>query len=300
MSNLLNALSAELVEAVEQAGKFAAAVDAGRAFSSSGIVWKPGVIVTAAHTLGRREEIAVTLPDGSSTQAELVGRDTGTDLAVLRCAAAAETSPFTTVTDLKPGTMVLSVGRTREGTMASMGIVSTSEGPRRTRTGGTLETFVRLDLAAYPQTSGSALVDTEGRLAGIVTTGLSRIAPVLIPVATIERVSGELLQRGHIARGYLGIGLQPIPLPHALQEKLGRAQASAIIILSVEPKGPAEQAGLVIGDVLASLDGKPLADTDDLQTALDHAAPGTQVALTILRAGHTHDVAATVGERARS
>ena len=301
MENPLLAVSEELANAVERAGKFVVAVSARPRLSSSGIYWRDGIIVTADHTIKRTEEITATLPDGRSVPARLAGRDPGTDLAVLKVdgagLAAAEFGP---AESLRAGNLVLAVGRSEEaGVNAAMGVISNVGGPWRTWRGGRVDQFVRLDLSLYPGSSGGALVDAQGRVLGLATSGLSRSAPLAIPAATIERVAGELLAKGHIARGFLGLGLQPVLLPDHLRSSLALAERSGLIVLSVEPGGPAERAGAVLGDVLLGLDGKPLRDTDDVQAFLEAEFVGKAVQARMVRGGALTEFPITIGERPR-
>jgi S1-C subfamily serine protease len=299
MDSALKTFSTSLAEAVQRASPMVAYVEARPRFGSSGVIWKPGVIVTADHTIRRDEEIQVTLPDGNRVKAEVAGRDPGTDLAVLRFEGGTAPQPLHPVHDLQPGSLILSVGRTEQGVTATMGIVSTAGGAWRTWKGGKLESFIRLDLALYPQSSGGALIDAEGRIAGIATSGLSRIAPIAIPAVSIDRVVSELLERGRIARGYLGVGLQPVPLPSTLRSKLDSQQKTAVIVLSVEPEGPAGLAGVIIGDVLLKLNGHELGDTDDVQSALDESRIGDESTLTLLRGGEVATLPVKIGERGK-
>src|SRR4029434_1287336 len=121
--------------------------------------------------------------------------------------------------------------------------------------------YIRLDMTLYPGSSGGAVVDTQGQALGIATSGLSRLAGLSVPLSTVNRVVEELLTKGHISRGYLGVGLQPVSLPAELAKKLKPAGQAGVIVLSVEPDGPAGRAGLLIGDILVGLNGNPVSDT---------------------------------------
>src|SRR5580692_8628709 len=213
MANQLAAFSNELAALLERAGKSVVAVHARPRYSSSGVFWKPGVIVTAEHSIRREEEIAVTLPDGKNAPATLVGIDAGTDIAVLKVDA--EGTPVEQAKAAPtPGNLVFTVGRALDsGVNATMGIVSAVSGSWRTWRGGRLDRYIRLDLTLYPASSGGLVVNTTGGALGIATPALSRIAGVAIPASTIDRVASEILTRGHVARGYLGVGLQPVELP---------------------------------------------------------------------------------------
>jgi S1-C subfamily serine protease len=138
----------------------------------------------------------------------------------------------------------------------------------------------------------------EGKLIGIATAGLSRTSLLAIPAATIDRVTDELLRQGHVAHGYIGVGLQPVPLPEHLRTKVKSAKAG-LIVLSAESGGPAGQAGVVIGDVLIALDGTPVAGTDDVQEFLSGDRVGKTLMASILRGGELIERAITVGERPR-
>lgn len=290
MANQLAAFSGELAEAVERAGKSVVAVHARPRYSSSGVFWKPGVIVTAEHSIRREEEITVTLPDGRNVPAALAGVDAGTDIAVLKVEA--EGAPVVPAkTAPAPGNLALSVGRSQDsGVNATMGIISAVSGSWRTWRGGRLDNYIRLDLTMYPQSTGALVTDVAGGALGIATPVLSRIAGVAIPAANIDRAVTEILARGHVARGYLGIGMQPVELPD---------HQKGLIILSLEPKGPAASAGVLIGDVLVSLGGKATADTDDIQAALEGHAVGTVIEAVVSRGGATRKIAITIGERPR-
>lgn len=297
----LAALSNELAGAVARAGRSVVAVNGRERISSSGILWRPGVIVTAEHTVRRDEEITVTLPDGRTVPATLAGRDAGTDIAVLKADCgdlpAGEAAPGNA---LRPGHIVLAVGRGGEtGLSAAMGVISGVAGAWRTWRGGMIDRFVRLDVSLYPGASGGAVVDTNGRLIGLATGGLSRVAGIAIPLETLERVAGELLARGRVTRGYLGVGLQPVALPDHLRSRLGIAGRSGVIVLSVEAGGPADNAGILVGDILVGLDGKPVTDTDDVQAALGADAVGRSIQASLVRGGEKAEATVNVRERPR-
>jgi S1-C subfamily serine protease len=286
METQLATLSRELARAVARAQASAVAVHGRPRFGSSGILWQPGVVVTAEHTL-QDDEAAVTLPDGRRAEARLAGRDPGVDLAVLRVegAEAPALSPVSP-DSLQPGQIAMVVGRTAEtGVNATLGIVSAAGGEFRTWRGGLIDRYVRLDATVYPNSAGGLVIDSEGRAVGLASTVLSRLAPVAITAPTIERTVREILSKGHVARPYLGVGLQPVRL--------------GVIVLSVEPGGPAEAAGVLIGDILTSLDGRSLADTGDVQSALAPHAPGSIVRLHLLRGGAPAELPVTLAERPR-
>ncbi|HLI82324.1 MAG TPA: trypsin-like peptidase domain-containing protein [Bryobacteraceae bacterium] len=285
------AFSEGLAATVERAGKSVVAVHARPRFASAGVIWRPGVIVTAEHTVRREEEIKVTLPDGSERPATLAGSDSGTDIAVLRVVEPAGEVAARSSIETRPGHLALAIGRSENsGANATLGIISAVSGAWRTWRGGRLDQYIRLDLTMYPASSGAAVIDTAGGVIGIATAGLSRIAGLAIPASTIDRVADEILSRGHVARGYLGVGLQPV----ALEDR-----RKGLIVLSVERGGPAEKAGLLVGDIFVSLAGKPVSDTGDVQNALEAVAVGQPLEAGLLRGGQERQIAITVGERRR-
>ena len=297
MKHVLHELSTGLSELVESAGQSAVGVEARNRLGSSGFLWKPGVIVTAAHTVRREDEIPVTLPDGKKAAATLAGIDYGTDLAVLRVEGAAGPT-LTPVDAVRAGELVVAVGRHQPGVLAAMGMVSSAGGPWMTWRGSRLESLVRLDIGTTPRSSGSAVFNAQGQFVGMLTSGLTRTAPIAIPAATIERIATELAEHGRVARGYLGVGLQPIPFPPAFAEALGREQRGGVMVLSVEAEGPAASAGILPGDVFAEIDGQPVTDTGDLQTAL-HGAIGRTLTAVIFRAGLRTEIMVKVGAKRR-
>jgi len=294
MQTLLS-LSNDLAAAVERAARAVVTVHARPRLPSTGVLWRPGIVVTAEHTVRVDEEIRVTWSDGRAAPATLVGRDPGTDLAVLRID---ESDPTTAEigdsAELKVGHLVLAVGY---GPRASWGVVSAVGGAWRTGRGGEVDRLLRVDLVLYPGFSGGPLVDASGKVAGLVTSGLSRQLELAVPTATVTRVVDELLATGRVSRGYLGVGLQPVALPEALGRLAPGADARGLIVVGVVADGPAARAGLMLGDVLVALEGTPLHDLGDVQAAIAGRRAGTAVTVSLFRAGTPLDVAVTLAER---
>lgn len=301
MENALVALSNRLASAVEQAGRAVVAVQARPRVASSGVHWRRDVIVTADHTIRREEDLRVTLPDGRTVPAELAGRDAGTDVAILKVAGVGEPgAALASAESAKPGDLILAVGRSEEtGVSATMGVISAVAGSWHTWRGGRIDQYLRLDVSLYPGASGGALVDAQGRIIGVSTSGLSRVAALAIPFATINRVVDELLSKGRVTRGFLGVGLQPVGLPDHIRKQVQRDKAVGLMVLSVLPDGPAGKAGLMLGDVVLALDGKPVADTDDVQAALDAESVGKTVQAQVLRGGALTELSIRIEERPR-
>jgi S1-C subfamily serine protease len=294
------ALSDSIHAAVESAGRAVVEINGGRRFRSSGVHWRQGIIVTVAHALRHDEDIRVTIAGGRSLAAKLVGRDAGSDLAVLNIDGA--DLPVTEIAEAsapKVGQLVLALGRTDGQASASLGIISLVGGSWRTWRGALIDQLIRPDIALYHGFSGGPLTDARGLTIGINTSGLSRYSALTIPASTINRVADELSKTGRVARGFLGVGLYAVRIPRRIVEAHGLPTAAGLIIVSVEPDGPADKAGLLVGDLLIALNGVKVKETEDVQSALDPELIGKPVVASIIRGGLPLEVAITVGERPR-
>jgi S1-C subfamily serine protease len=299
MENPLVSLSNEVVKLVEQFQPHVVAVHARAHSASSGVHWRPGIIVTADHTVRRDEDIQVTLPDGNQVEATLLGRDSGTDIAALKVKEWGSPAPASDgAGTVKPGELALVLGRSPDsGPNASLGVISALSGPWRTWRGGKLDNYIRLDAKLFPNSSGAAVVNSRGRLLGIATSGLSRIAGLAIPASSINRVLDALIAKGHVPRGYLGIGAQPIALPDTLRKDLALSGKSGIMVVRVEPGGPADHAGIFLGDIFVGLGDVSLEEIKDLQSFSDSGVIGKPEKARIIRAGELREIEITVGER---
>jgi serine protease DegQ len=296
---MLAGLSNDLAEAVAEASRSLVAIHGRRRIPSSGVVWAPGVVVTANHTLTRDEDISLTFPGGDTGPASLAGRDPTTDIAVLRMNSELPPAERSPDANLQVGRLVLAVGRPGAGVTASLGIVSAVGGEWRTWQGGRIDRFVRLDLSIYDGFSGGPLVETGGRVLGINTSGLTRATAISLPVTTVDRVVGELVRKGHVTRGYLGLAVQPVRLPEPMRRELGLTGKMGLVIINLEPGGPADRAGLFLGDIITGLEDNEVGDPSDILTFLGPERVGQETTLRIVRAGKTKPVAITVGERPR-
>ncbi len=300
MSAELIALSDALAQATDRAAASTVAVYTEARGSSSGVVWRPGVIVTAEHALRRDEDIQITLPGGQIVSATLAGRDASTDLAVLKCneatSSVAETSDASTI---RPGSLALVVGRTRaSGPVAALGAVSLVVAERRAWTGAALAPYIRLDIGVQPTAVGGAVIDANGGVVGIATPRFARFGAIAVSAPTVNRVVDTLLQRGRIPWGYLGVGLQPVRLPDALRKLLKRDDKTAAIVLEVEPESPAQKAGIVIGDIFVAFAGHPVTRLEDVHGQLGADSIGKSVPLKFVRGGALQEASIVVGERA--
>ncbi len=298
ISSALLALSNNLADAVEQVGRSVVTVNARSRMSSSGIHWQQGVIVTSDETIKREEDITIGLPDGRTVPATLVGRDPSTDVAVLKLRdVELPVAELGDTSALKVGHLVLALGRSSEsGLSASMGIVSALGGAWRSYYGGSIDRFVRLDLTLYPGFAGGPLVEATGRVVGMNTSG-PRHTVLTIPTSTVNRAVDQLLQKGRIASGYLGLGMQPVRLPETLKSTLNLSSLGGVIVVNVESNGPADRAGVLIGDVVVAIDGTPVSDTGDVQSMLGPDSVGKTLRAQIVRGGTLVEVAIAPGER---
>ncbi len=296
--SVLSDLSQNLATVVDNAGAGIVRVEARPRLPASGIVWSAdGVIVTAHHIVEEEDNIGIGLPDGRTAKAKLVGRDPTTDLAVLRSDAAG-LSPrgWADVNSVKVGHIVLALGRPGQKVMATLGIISALGDSWRTPAGGRLERYLQTDVVMYPGFSGGPLVDANGQFIGLNTSALLRGVSLTVPAATMQQVVQTLLSKGKVSRGYLGIGAQPVRLPANIAQQLN--QETGLLLVSVEPGGPADKAGIFLGDVVTGIAGQPVRHLDDLLGALTSDRVGTSVPVRIVRGGAVRDVNVTVGEHA--
>jgi S1-C subfamily serine protease len=299
-SSVLETLSNEFAMAAEAVGGSVVAIYGRRWLPSSGIQWRKGVLVTADHAIRREEDITVVVEGGKSVKANLAGRDPSTDLAILKLSedGALPVPQFADSATAKLGYLVLALGRSRTATLvASAGIIGGLSGEWQPRRGGRVDQHIRLDLELYPGFSGGPLVSPQGMVLGVNTRGLTRGRGVTIPNVTVNRAVDELLEKGHIARPYLGLAMQPVAVPESLRGKVAASVSSALLAVHVEKSGPAEKAGVQLGDIIVELRSKPVEDTGDIQDLLGSAKVGDVVNVTVLRGGAPVTLAVTLGDR---
>jgi S1-C subfamily serine protease len=296
-ASMLASFSDQLADAVERIGGAVVRVDARRRQPGSGVVWSAdGLIVTADHVLEREEDVSVGLADGRTLAARIAGRDPSTDLALLRVEAQ-ELRPIERGSAPRVGHLALLVARPGRSLATSIGVVSAIAGPGRTWRGGRLEGVIYTDASMHAGFSGGPLADTSGRMIGLATSQFGSGAGLAIPLETVERVVGALQRHGRLRRGYLGVSSQPVPLPEALRQRAGVPQETALLVVSVEPGGPADRGGLILGDLLVALDGRAIASTEDLLAQLGPERVGQATPLRVIRGGELHDLTITIGER---
>jgi S1-C subfamily serine protease len=296
MSNILVDLSNAMADAAEKAGTYTVMVDARKRLPASGIAFAPDLVLTASHVVEREEAVVVRLSDGTELAAKLAGRDPGSDIAVLRLERPVA-HPAETASEVKIGQLVLALGRpSLEGIEASLGVISAVGGPVRTPR-GSLEKYIRTDAVPYPGFSGGPLVNVEGQVIGLNTSGFGPGAVLTIPAATAWKIAAQLAEHGSVRRGHLGIRSQLVEIPASGQKSLNREQAVGLLVVSVENGSPAETGGLMVGDILVGLNGAPLTDHDDLFAHLTGEKIGQTIPLEVLRGGQLTTVKIEIGAR---
>jgi S1-C subfamily serine protease len=286
-SGLLAGLSDELAGAVARAGPAVVSVDARRPGRppASGIVWDDtGTVVTAAHVLERPRDIGILLDDGRRQPARLVGRAESADLAVLKIASTtgAEVAPADA---LKVGHLVLALGRPDPAApMATFGVVSALGNAWR---GGQPDPtrYIRTDVGLLPGFSGGPLVDTHGRVVGMVSSHFGQGGAVAIASSSLHGLVAALLAGHTPRRGYLGVSAQVVELQATTRQQLGLAQTSGLMLLGLEPDAPAERAGLLVGDIVLALGDRVLSDGEALQMALGPEVVGQVMTARVVRGG---------------
>jgi S1-C subfamily serine protease len=291
--NTWTSLSNEIAAAVEKAAPSIVQVH-GRRRMAAGVVIADGVIATPATT---NEDTMAVMVDGQTLEGAVQGRTPGAGLTIVRVdqlkppalAAAAEPAP---------GQMAVAIGRTWSGgVMASLAPVSVVGGPLRTGRGSSIERVIRIQQAPHGALNGGALIDGDGRLLGIVTQFAIRGTTVVIPSAIVTDEAARVQREGGSQQGFLGISSLPVPLPE--RQRAGRSQSAGLLVSQVAPGSPADQAGLLVGDVVITFDGQPIQDAEDLLTRLRGNRIGSAVPLSVVRGLAVVDVSVTVAERPR-
>lgn len=296
MANPAQELSNALADAVESVAPSVVRVETGRRCPASGIAWSAdGLVVTAAHALEREEGIELHLDSGEVRRAMLVAADSASDIALLRSEGASLVTPERAPSDaLRCGQLVLALSRPGRTVRSSLGVIGALGGEWRVPGGGRIERYVQADIGIEHGFSGGPLIDVSGRLIGLNSAGILRSTALTLPVVTIERVVNALLTQGRIQRGYLGVSSSPARLPESMAERVG--QRAGLVLIGLQPGGPAERAGLILGDVLLGLDGVRMESIGDLQAALEDRA-ARAVPARLLRAGVEQELSVTPSAR---
>jgi S1-C subfamily serine protease len=286
MATQLQELSATLTSLVAATAPSVVSVHS-KGGRSSGFVWRPGLIVTADDALAEEGEVQVITQSGAGMSAKIVGRDATTDVALLRVDRT--DLPALTFGTAAPaaGALAVVVGMEQGVATAAFGVVSLSGPAWRSLRGGEVDARIELDARLRRRSEGAVAVDASGQAFGMAVFAPRR-RTLVIPAATVSRVAARLETHGRIARGYLGLGLHPVAIDGG---------GAGAMVVSVDPKGPGAAAGIHQGDVLIGWDGKPVAGTRPLLSALGPDSVGQKVTLELRRAGQTQQAVLTIAER---
>ncbi len=292
----LGEVSRDLAVVTKSAGSAVVRVEGRRRLPATGVIWSPeGHILTADHVVRADEGIRIGLEDGRVLEAVVIGRDQSTDLALLKVEAS-NLAPFATANteELAVGQLVLALGRPGSHVQATIGILSSLAESWHTRRGGQIEQFVQTDVLMYPGFSGGPLLGADGGLIGINSSALVQGISVTLPLATLQRVAGALLEHGRVRRGYLGVSTQAVRLPQPLGEILG--QRRGLLIVAVEPGSPAEKGGLSLGDTIVGLGEGAIRTHDDLLRQLTNSDLDEKIPVRVIRTGELQTLNVKLGE----
>ncbi len=294
MSNLLASLSAELVSATDTASASVVQVQTRRR-PVAGVVFDTDLILVPGHHLDD-DAAPVRRADGQTFDGQVLGRHAGTGLAVVR-ATGLGAPVARTADEPRPGQLALAVGRTWSGgvfsTLAPVVVVG---GPLRTGRSTEVARVVRVGLAPHGALTGGALVDGAGQVLGVVTAMAIRGTTVVVPAAIAWAAAREIVAHGGARQGFIGISSMAVTLP---ARQRGEGPATGLLVTGVVPDGPADAAGMLVGDVIVAFGGAPVAEADDLLTLLRGHQVGQTATLTVMRGGANTPVAITVGTRPR-
>jgi S1-C subfamily serine protease len=294
---LLDAYSRAVINVVEAVGPAVVGISLGKEIhedgdqkigAGSGMVIAPdGYILTNDHVVQTADRLAATLDDGRRLTATLVGTDPGTDLALIR--ADASGLPYVTLGDsslLRVGQLVIAIGNPFGfQSTVSTGVVSALHRALRSRDGRLIENIVQHTAPLNPGNSGGPLVDSRGRVVGINTAIIAMAQGIgfAIPSNTTKWVVSQLLTHGRVRRAYLGIAGHVRPLDRRLVRFFHLPSDQAVEVLSVDPEGPAGQAGMITGDWIVAINEQKVESVDDLHRFLSEWPIGRSATLTIIR-----------------
>ena len=254
---------------------------------ASGFVWRPQLIVTSDEGLAEEGEVHVVLPDGERVAGQIVGRDASTAIALLKVARS-DLRPVSLAAAIpSPGGLAVAIGAEEGAPTAAFGIVSVSRGPWQSLRGGDIDARVELDARLRRTAEGGLAVNASGQAFGMTVFGPRRRV-LVIPSVTIGRVAAKLEAHGRIARGYLGLGLQPVAV---------EGGGSGVMVMSIDPKGPGAAANIHQGDVLVTWDGKAVSKLPPLLRSLGPDSVGKILTIELRRGGQLQQTKLQIGER---
>jgi S1-C subfamily serine protease len=294
MTDQLVQFSDALAARVESTKPTAVAIRLAHERFVTGIVWQSDVVVASEQSLPRREEFEVVMTGGTVTTAKVAGRDSSTNIAVLRPQAPLASSSITT-NEARAGAIVIAIGADGTGgASARLGIVNIAGPEWHSSRGGRIDRRIALDVRLARSEEGGPIFDAAGSCIGMSTFG-PRGQVLVIPAATIDRIVPTLLKDGRVARGWLGVALQAVAVPDALRETVD--QSSGLMVMSVVENGPAAQAGIVAGDIILSVDGTSTRRFRKIARHFGSENIGRKAELRVIRSGAVITVKTTIAER---
>jgi serine protease DegQ len=268
----------------------------GRRRPASGVVFAPELVVTMTRALGRDDGLTIRTSDGRTLDAELSGWDPATGLVVLRAAGLEVAPAVVSAQPARVGHLALALARSWSNALtASAGLVSVIGGPLPTGRGRAIDRVIRTTAPMHSGFAGGAFVDAAGHLLGITTAAEIRGLGVVIPSDIVLAKATSLAEHGSVKRGYLGLAGQTVTLTD--RQRGAEERAQALLLVGVVTGGPADIAGLLVGDVLVDFDGRPVESPVDLLERLQDARVGVAVPVRVLRGGASQHINVTVGER---
>jgi S1-C subfamily serine protease len=292
----LSTLSEALADIVDSVAPSVVQVQ-GRRRPASGLVLSTDSVLTTVRALGREDGLHVRRHDGETLDAELAGWDPSTGIAVLRAAGLGVEPAHQSTAVPRVGHIAVAVARSWSNAVtASAGIIAVIGGPLATGRRYSIEQVLRTTAPMHDGFAGGAFLDTSGAVAGITTASAIRGLGVVIPASIAWRAASEVMKHGRPRRGYLGIAGQPVQLSERQQG--GSARDRGLLVVAITPGGPADAAGLLIGDVLIEFDGQPVSAPEELLDLLTADRVGRAVHAKLLRAGALRDLNITISERA--
>ena len=283
-ATILTSLSSALAGVVASAASSIVSVRSRRS-RATGFVWKPGLVITADETLADDGEVAIRLSDGAVRPATIAGRDHTTDIALLRVDTAALTPAKLSASVPALGSLAIVVAAERGTPTSALGTISLAGGRWQSLRGGDIDARIELDVSLPHSHQGGLALDASGNAIGMAVAGARRV--LVIPSATIERVAPRLESHGRIARGYLGLGLQPIKLDDGV----------GAMVMSVDRAGPSASAGIRQGDVIVGWNEQSLSSVRALLRALGPESVGSVVDVAVRRGGEPARFKVTICER---
>jgi S1-C subfamily serine protease len=291
--DLIEQFSSGLAGRITAAAPFAVGIHTGRR-PTSGILWRPDVVVASEQVLPKDVSELRIVHGGQTINATLAGRDPGTNVAVLKLATPLQASVPQASDDIHVGNLALVVGADTTGNATGRLAMIHGLGPAwHSMAGGRIDASIRLD-TRLGQDEGGPVLSLAGGLIGMSTTGPRR-RTIVIPAATLDRVVDPLLTDGHIARGWLGVGLQPVLIPDSLRQVAERE--SGLMVVGLAGGGPAEAAGVLPGDIVLDIDGSPISRPRALTASLSPDRIGQVTVLRLLRAGAVQAISVTIAAR---